>query len=162
MEKINNPSPQTDMECIGDCVKLCEECPIHNPRILPPDKRGEEWGKMIKNLLIDLRAYSQCCQSGTEEEKNAYAEVVARSEIELENYLHVALTQDRERVVEAVNRAIDENISISQSTHRIGQHSDDWGGSSDELCECDRKEKDHQISALESLKKKLSVVLNHK
>lgn len=50
---------------------------------------------------------------------------------------------------------IDENIAITQRTHRVGSHSDDYGGDSDLPCDCDKEQVEHQVSALKSLKQKI-------
>lgn len=70
-------------------------------------------------------------------------------------FIETLLTQQAERIAEEEEKAIDENIRLNQSTHRIGSHSDDFGGENDYPCYCDEKERAHKIEALESLKKKL-------
>jgi hypothetical protein len=59
---------------------------------------------------------------------------------------------------ETIIKAIDENIQIHRMTHRIGSHSDDYGGESDYPCDCDEKERKGAIEALEALKIKLGTL----
>lgn len=66
------------------------------------------------------------------------------------NELDLAIKQTEERTVKVIN----EHINIEQRTHGIGSHSDDYGGESDLPCDCDEKERNYKISALESLKKR--------
>jgi hypothetical protein len=57
--------------------------------------------------------------------------------------------------VEECLKSIDENIRLSQGTHRIGTHSDTSGGEDDYPCDCDKERRKSEIYALECLKKKI-------
>lgn len=64
--------------------------------------------------------------------------------------------EERQKVLEEVREAIDDNIRIEKMTHRVGSHSDDYGGESDFPCDCDELERKYKISALEGLKIRLA------
>lgn len=70
---------------------------------------------------------------------------------EVRNFLATALEEQRAEYV----RIIDDSIRIEKMTHRVGSHSDDYGGESDYPCDCDEVERKHKISALESVKKRI-------
>lgn len=61
-----------------------------------------------------------------------------------------------QKVKESIILQIEENINIEKMTHRIGSHSDDYGGESDFPCTCDNEKRKHSIDALESLKIKIA------
>lgn len=74
--------------------------------------------------------------------------------------LALSYTQGRKDMAGEMREAIDENIKINQMTHRVGSHSDDYGGESDYPCDCDNIERGHRISELESIKK-MFLALQH-
>ena len=59
---------------------------------------------------------------------------------------------------EELIKAIQENIAINRMIHRIGSHSDDYGGESDYPCDCDNEKKKYKIEALEAIKMKLEAI----
>jgi hypothetical protein len=61
---------------------------------------------------------------------------------------------NKEKVINAIN----ENIKINQMTHRIGSHSDDYGGESDYPCDCDEKERRYKVEELQALKMKITLL----
>lgn len=114
------------------------------------EKQQEREKRFVDNLAFQLKPSNDTME----------AIRLFRKEIKsfLQSEIDLALAEERKRVVEMAIKAIDENISMSQHRHRIGAHSDDYGGESDYLCNCDEKERQITKSTLESLKIKISLL----
>jgi len=76
----------------------------------------------------------------------------------IQSEIDLAVEKREKEIVGEVMKSIEENIVISQRTHRVGSHSDDYGGESDYPCDCDEKEKQIEKEVLESLKIKISII----
>ena len=78
----------------------------------------------------------------------------------IKSFISSLLSLQKIRTLEEVEEMIDDNIKINKIKHRVGSHSDDYGGESDYPCDCDTKEREYKIEALESLKKRLLAKLS--
>lgn len=99
------------------------------------------------------------CDSPQKEEPKEWEEWTidnnSPTEKEFKQFISKVESKAKQETIAKVREMVEENIMIEQRTHRIGSHSDDWGGDSDLPCDCDEKERKHKIEALESLKNKL-------
>ena len=56
-----------------------------------------------------------------------------------------------EGVIEKVEEICELHKNIEERTHRVGSHSDDYGGESDYPCDCDNEKRWHKIEAISSI-----------
>ena len=72
-------------------------------------------------------------------------------EISLSRALLAGEKKGAEGIIERVEEICELHKNIEERTHRVGSHSDDYGGESDYPCDCDNEKRWHKIEAISSI-----------